>query len=273
MLSDSGAKPERAVVKPKPLTPEQAFLSEVTEHRMTIMKDEGLYRHVKFARPDSSMYRFDLVTWPGHLVICGDLEDYHFARTPDMFTFFRNNPDRPHSINPDYWAQKLTGHRQQAETYSFDAFKTSVTWDFLWNRDSIPDGQRRRVWRAIREEIFDDPDVQHSREAAYQAVTEFNVWLPGESRGESIFRFHDTYELNFTDWDWHFLISLHAIVWGIKQYDTRTHHTEAEWLREDLSSARMESRMLKASVSHLEGKVRSLEGEYQDLRNDVLRGV
>lgn len=265
----AGLKPK--IVKPKKLNPEESFLAEVTEHRMTILKDDGLYRHIKFARSDSNMYRFDLVTWPGHLVICGDLQDYHFARVPDMFEFFRSNPDRPRlTINPDYWSQKLTGHRQEAETYSFEAFKRSVTWDFLWNRDSIPEGQRRRVWKQIREEIFEDPDVQCSREAAYQAVTEFEAYDDGI---RSIFRFQDTYELNFTDWDWHFLISLHAIVWGIRQYDTRAHVTEAQWLREDLGAARMENKALKASASQLEGKLRSLEGEYQDLRNDVLRGV
>jgi len=255
--------------------PHEMFLCEVSEHRMTILKDEGLYRHVKFARPDSSMYRFDLVTWPGHLVICGDLQDYHFTREPDMFGFFRNNPDRPHlTINPDYWAQKLTGHRQQSETYSFEAFKSSLVQDFLWNRESILEGHRRQVWRAIREEILDDPDVQHSREEAYRAASEFRYFHRDSATRETVeFEFCDVFEWRFTDWDWHFLISLHAIVWGIRQYDTRERHSEAYWLREDLREARKARRAAVKNNEELKAKVKTLEGEYQDLRNDVLRGV
>lgn len=83
-------------------------------HVMTIEHDEGVFRSIRFGRPGSSAYHFRLVTWPGHLAISGDIADYIFARTHDMFEFFGkgDGPDdwaqMPLEINPHYWAQKCT---------------------------------------------------------------------------------------------------------------------------------------------------------------------
>ncbi len=46
---------------------EEGFLKDVSCHQMTVLRDEGVFRHVRFSRPDSSSYRFDLITWPRHL--------------------------------------------------------------------------------------------------------------------------------------------------------------------------------------------------------------
>ena len=245
--------------KKAPRTPEETFLNSVDKHRMIVLKNDGLYRHVKFAEPGTNIYRFDLVTWPGHLVITGDLQDYHFSRLPDMFQFFRDNPDRPHlRINPDYWSQKLVGGHghQVAEQYSFQAFKESLVQQFWWSREYIPEGMRAEVWRSIKEEILDDYEVQESKDAAYRAASEYQfVHYPPRGPRRVLFQFDDVYEWRFTEWDWHFLISLHAIVWGIVQWDTREHKTDADWLREDLVEERR--------------KRKDLEGMYQDLLNDM----
>lgn len=79
------------------------FEEESRDLRMTVLLDQDLYRHVSFTRPVSSLYRFDLITWPGSLVIHGDMGTYAFSRTADMFGWFGTGP-----INPGYWAQKLT---------------------------------------------------------------------------------------------------------------------------------------------------------------------
>src|ERR1700760_3629526 len=84
----------------------EAFDREITRHEMKVVRDDGLYRHLRFKRPDTGMYYFDLITWPWHLCITGDASDgLVFSRTEDMFTFFGSSPD--YRINPKYWAEKL----------------------------------------------------------------------------------------------------------------------------------------------------------------------
>ena len=97
----------------------ERFLKDVKTHEMHIMLDNGLYRHVRFKRPNTGTYYFDLVTWAGHLVICGDAGDFHFSREEDMFGWFNHNIydfDHEHIINPQYWGQKLQGNRSYTAT-------------------------------------------------------------------------------------------------------------------------------------------------------------
>ncbi|KFK87785.1 hypothetical protein IX27_17945 [Streptomyces sp. JS01] len=39
---------------------------------MTVLHEDGLYRHLVFADPAGGFYRFDLVTWPHNLMLRGD---------------------------------------------------------------------------------------------------------------------------------------------------------------------------------------------------------
>ena len=48
------------------------FAVNTAKHQLTILHNDGLYRHVRFGRPDTSLYRYELVTWPGHLSVGGD---------------------------------------------------------------------------------------------------------------------------------------------------------------------------------------------------------
>ena len=70
---------------------EQRFLDDVKNHQISIIKDDGLHRFIRFKRPDSTSYWFDLITWPEFLCISGDCGTYVFSRTEDMFKFFRMN--------------------------------------------------------------------------------------------------------------------------------------------------------------------------------------
>lgn len=215
------------------------------DHRMKIIRDEGLYRHIRFQEPGTSIWHFDLVTWPGHLVITGDLEDFHFARLSDMFEFFRGPVGR---INPSYWSEKLCGHAQRYKSYSPEVFKRRVFEHFRewceWN-----DGPHRPLWQAICESVLSDDEI-HDEGTARQAVHNFRftpivdrvraaqeefvphrreedfkphlVQRPGRRArraGGGSFEFTDSWEWDLTEYDWHFLLSLHAIVWGIRRYD------------------------------------------------------
>lgn len=187
-------------------TPEQMLAISTRNHRMTVLCEEGLYRHIRFAEPGTGIWRFDLVTWPGHLVITGDLEDFHFARIEDMFEFFRNPVGY---INPQYWAEKLRGP-VRSMSFSQDVFKRLVYDHFRdwcrWN-----DGPHRPLWRAICNEVLLDEYGEMGDETmAHHALTQFR-------HGD--FEFTDSWEWELKDYDFHFLVALHAIVWGINRYD------------------------------------------------------
>lgn len=97
----------------------QAFTENASEHELNILRDDGVYRHVRMNKPGTRMWGWDITTWPGHLATSGDIADgFMFTRTHDMFGFF-NVPehkiayysDGAPSIDLRYWAQKLCGGR------------------------------------------------------------------------------------------------------------------------------------------------------------------
>lgn len=193
------------------------FARETAQHEMTIAHDDGLYRHLQFRKTwwqppyarqqRTAIYRFDLITVPGSLIFQGDGESFVFSRVEDMFEFFRGPVGR---INAMYWAEKLTSHRDAATTYSRDRFFEHLRDDFVeaCRERRVPAG----TGRAIREAIEMDYNVDCEEDARrFLDLFEFEG-----------FRFVDTFEWHLDDYDWWFLWSLHAIVWGIAQYDAAT---------------------------------------------------
>lgn len=183
------------------------FKADTAKHQMTVLHNDGLYRHLRFAapKPNSWIHWFEIVTWPGHLAITGDMESFSVkadadtfmhARIPDMFEFFRGK-----GINPTYWAQKVSGGAG-VKAFSRDEFISEVL-DYI--KDSATPGLRDEV----TEEIFGDQSIGCSR-TAHAALYDF------EHKG---FRFDDTSELDFERFTPHYLWCCHAIVWGIRQYD------------------------------------------------------
>ncbi|WP_050514089.1 MULTISPECIES: hypothetical protein [Streptomyces] len=226
------------------------FARDTAQHEMTVLHDDGLYRHLRFSsRPKGyGEYWFDLITWPGCLTVRGDYGDaYTFTRERDMLPFFRA---RSGDINPHYWAQKLDGHRRSARTYSEGAFRKVVCELFV---DAVRYGDAPRgLGKAVRAEILDmeaftEEDAHKLLESFEYGVkykvscscgkmttedseTLAQLWRsshmePGRSahvsRVECVpgFTFGDTWELNFQDYESDFLRACHAIVWGIARYD------------------------------------------------------
>ena len=104
----------------------ERFMEDTAHHKMEVLIDNGLYRHLKFTNNGSSIYRFDIHTWPGFLCVCGDMGTYVFQRLDDMFEFFRST-DATLRINPHYWAEKCQAHGHEAvERYDLDAFTERI---------------------------------------------------------------------------------------------------------------------------------------------------
>jgi hypothetical protein len=193
----------------------ERFAVDTAEHVMTVLHDDGLYRHLQFRAPGSSFYWFELVTVPGALIFQGDGDSYTFRRIEDMFSFFRGPVGR---INPGYWSEKLTDGRDRVMQYDREMFEACVRQDVA-DRDDLPG-----LAGAVQEAILDNEDYDLDyEEFARLAVQDFTFYVNDADRYDYTkrpdFEFVDSWEWSVRDYHWWFLWALHAIVWGIGQYD------------------------------------------------------
>ncbi|WP_435336104.1 hypothetical protein [Klebsiella pneumoniae] len=105
------------------------FLIDTAFHRLEIIRDDGLYRHLRMQQPGTSCYYYDVITWPGYLTVTGDMGTWTFSRIADMFDFFGAWEG---GINTHYWAEKLeagagcSAREMLAKEYDHDAFCKSL---------------------------------------------------------------------------------------------------------------------------------------------------
>lgn len=195
---------------------QERFLKDVAEHRMQILRDDGLYRHVRFSRPNSSTMGFDLVTFPGHLCYTGDMGTYVFTRLPDMFEFFRTSPREAGGlyINPGYWSEKcVAADRDGIKEYSAEKFRSVIAeyvdnWRENHEWDEMPEG--------LREEVDDVLSAADDGEyAARDAVYRFSY--TDDEHGT--FEFGDFFEYSLTEYTFRFIWCCYALSWGVQAYD------------------------------------------------------
>ncbi|MEV8610190.1 hypothetical protein AB0383_20075 [Amycolatopsis sp. NPDC051373] len=194
---------------------QKRFVLNTADHAMTVLHDDGLYRHLRFQqevwRPPlvkprlSSIYWFELITVPGSLVFRGDGESFVFAHDTDMFAFFRMSAwqGRP---NLSYWAEKVTSEQSALKKYDEELFVRTIREHFV---EEVRDGGVPPGASKVLLSHAEDYDLMYE-EQARAMLDDF------EHRG---FRFYDTWEWDFRDYDWWFVWACHAIVWGIRQYD------------------------------------------------------
>lgn len=174
----------------------RVFEHDTAEHVMTVLHDDGLYRHLRFRNPASAIYYFDLVTWPGYLAISGDAGDFLFARTEDMFTFFEGS-----EINPHYWSEKLVAPagRRSVREFSRSAYQDLVR---AWAAEQSDEVATAALEELISEDIHDE---HHAR----QMLSDF-------SRGDA--RIVDSWEWDMCQFSFRFLWCCWAIHNGIARY-------------------------------------------------------
>lgn len=195
------------------------FIHDVRDHELTIKLDQDLYRHLRLSRPGSSAYHYNLVTWPGYLSITGDMGSYTFDRVADMFKFFRDG-EMTNRINPQYWHEKAVAvdKGQGPKVFSQDRYKNAIQSDT--NEWETTLGSEETLKADIEAQLhgWNSPTNTHE---AYQLIHEFE-----STDGHTFVDF----EYDLTDWSFHYMWALKAIVWGIKQYDlekqerTQRHH-------------------------------------------------
>lgn len=208
---------------------EARFLKDVAEHEMTVLRDDGIYRHVRFKKPDSSCYWFDLLTWPGALCYTGDMGTYVFRRLEDMFEFFRTDRQyKPRdgktlAINPGYWSEKVQSDSRfgrGTEGFSEDLFRDALKHDFNAHFESkYPDDdacdeekvafeeKKAEAWQEVEDQILGVDSLEHE---GVSAACRF------EHEGLS---FPDFWDHRLTDFTFHFMWCCYALAWGIQKYD------------------------------------------------------
>lgn len=206
------------------------FATEIYEHQMTVMHDVGLYRHLRFKRPDNSFYWFDIITWPGSLVIKGDMGTYVFTRLQDMFEFFGTG-----DMNPDYWAEKTPSCGRDATIKTYDPqsvrkyigsyIEDAVAYQESYQEDAAETPEqgaaavadyRARLSAHVDRELFpaaiDSFVADHSEEEMRDALERF------EFEGKRFWS--DTREWDLTEYTAQFLWCCLAIPYAIRTYRT-----------------------------------------------------
>lgn len=202
------------------------LMRNVAGHEMTILKEDGVYRHIRFKNPGSCNYYFDLLTWPGGLLFRGDIGCYEFERVEDMFSFFHDKKESG-SISPMYWSEKC-----RAESRSGDGiweFKSDPVRDMIYSAwEEYFDGEDGTDCREAQEikEIIDE-DLQYvDKDSEWQWVSAvYNMDFSNvktesgsETRFSSWNQFMDGFSYAANQFTFQFIICLHAIVWGINKY-------------------------------------------------------
>jgi hypothetical protein len=181
------------------------FREDTATHVMRIRHDDGLYRHLVFGTPGTSIDRYELITVPGLLTMTGDRGDYSFRRLEDMFQFFGTR--EPGSFDPHYWAQKCVAG--ETRRYSEDSFTEYVVDRFRDHIESeeLTDEQATEIWEDIQDSILRYADFEY---AARDAIHGYE--------GPHGFAIEDSYDSDFRELESHFIWACNAIAEGVRRY-------------------------------------------------------
>lgn len=188
----------------------ERFLEDTKNHKLTIVKDDGVHRHIVMSK-GNSVYQYEITTFPQHLCYTGDMGSFVFRRVKDMFKFFRQDKLQ---INPGYWHEKCEAAERDggAMRYSHELYSDDVKGYFDMYVEGTSDTQevQDEIWAAIERDILYDDDG--SIETAYRDTQMF------ECNG---FEFED-FHPDVQDYSFRFIWCLYAIVHAIQAYDRAT---------------------------------------------------
>jgi hypothetical protein len=192
----------------------ETFLKDIDLHKMQVLRDEGVNRHLRFKRPGTMSMHFDILTWPGYLCYTGDMGTFVFRRTTDMLEFFRaGKNDKPYRIDFRYWAEKVEAADKVdgLSNFSMVKFKEEVRDYFdqaTTDEDKWPQERKAALWEEIESQVLNRVDNE-GESRAWTALRDFS---------------HDGFE--FIDWERsckeysnRFLWCCHALEWAVRTYD------------------------------------------------------
>lgn len=233
------------------------FARDTAKHEMTVLHDDGLYRHLRFMNPaHGSIGAFELITWPYNLVVkSGWTFHFDIDATEDMFDLFRRTA-LTGQINPGYWQEKVRAGRDEVEGFNPDLLKWEIASTLAqWMRDDLDTrvekwakevgftqeelnkrpGIRKELARQVRPEWMNanrqlreaveghffsdmaDYNIEYESEA-HRALYDFSYTPDGEAP-QWPYHFADWHEWRLGDYTPGFLHSCFAIRHGIDVYD------------------------------------------------------
>ncbi len=220
------------------------FRVDTAQHQMEVLLDNGLHRHLKFSNAGSSVYRFDIVTWPGYLTISGDMGTSVFRRMPDMLEFFRNDQRKDAApdvlrINPGYWAEKCVANDGEGKKFDENLFEQVVREHFdhyMAEEDDEAVGfaaARDALWDHLKAEVVVGADNTRS---ALERWGDFSVGEDNTTYCNDMvqpdryagwfkdFKVRDAWEWSTSveDYTFHFYWRLYAIAYAVRAYDSRS---------------------------------------------------
>ncbi|MFJ9378880.1 hypothetical protein [Streptomyces sp. NPDC101455] len=193
---------------------EARFASEAEGARMTVLRDEGMYRHLHFDFPRASWKWCEVLTWPGSLILNGGLGSWLFLATgEDLIEMLRPSASSQR-VDPLYWEGKLAPGSGTARTYSPDRATAYIRETACGLASDFPG-----LAQDVDTDILDGrPATDLSTEGGLRAALAAFEELHG-----------CTYEgLHFPvqSWDlerfdvW-FLLSCVVLPWAVEQYDAQ----------------------------------------------------
>lgn len=203
-----------------------SFKKDVKTHKMIIEQDNDVHRSILFKTEGTNSYYFRIVTYPGGLMITGDMGTYVFERVHDMFDFFiidkRDfNYKKGLAINDHYWAEKVQAVDKHSSIMAFsnEIFAKAIIRMLEDQIEDAPVKYKKLIKKHVKEEI----SSVSSEEEAYH-VTDCLSWSPwddGFDDAEYAFEFDnsDFFEYDTKDFTFAYIWNLYAIVWGIQKYN------------------------------------------------------
>lgn len=192
----------------------ERFLKDVASHQLIVNLDQGVYRDITVKKPNSVDMHYNITTRPGFLIFTGDMGDFIFERTNDMFGFFRSQDDA-YYINTGYWGEKV----QAGEVSKFceDAASESIKYrleDYIADLDlTDPDDQKKSKQA---QDAVDDFLSSIASVGEFEFWDAINSWDTDEAGGLEL---EDFWESTTTAKTYHFVWACYAIVHAIKLYD------------------------------------------------------
>lgn len=193
------------------------FQSDTAKHEMRVLREDGVYRHLRCQQPGTYCMAFDVITWPGHLCYTGDMGTFVFSRLPDMFQFFRGDEDG--RIDRRYWAEKcFAADRDGIREYREALFQEAVAGrvaEFIEN-EGLTDDEAADLRQCVEDEVLCSGDNHQDAVAAAMAFR----WAPNSATlGREVFS--DFWEHRLEDYTGRFTWCCFALRWAIARYDAQ----------------------------------------------------
>jgi hypothetical protein len=192
----------------------ESFLKDVSSHQLTVNLDQGVFRDITIKKPNSVNMHYNITTRPGFLIFTGDMGEYVFERTNDMFGFFRSQ-DNAYYINTGYWGEKVKAgavSKFDPET-ACDSVKQYLT-NFLDDLDLSDSEDQKKSKQAL--EAVNDFISGNQNSGEFDFWEDINSWDADEAGGLEL---DDFWEAPTTAKTHHYIWACYAIVHAIKLYD------------------------------------------------------